>query len=244
MGEDRPRVLLLRSRDDPDPYEELLRAAGFEPTFMPVLEFEWVQQDELRELLAHPRRFEGLILTSPRAVQALADAMSWLPSEVSLWQAKLVYAVGPRTATDLRALGFDPIGEETGRAELLVERIAERTYRRPLLFLCGDRRRDVVPTRLRALRIPLEELCVYHTSVIPNLDLSEIERPDWIVLFSPSGVEALSTASDFDPTKVRIATIGDTTAAAVADIGWQIDAVAEHPSAESIVAAIRAVDYR
>lgn len=76
---------------------------------------------------------------------------------------------------------------------------------KPLLFLCGNRRRDDLPNLLHQHNIPLQEMIVYQTeyyntslgseSSNPPEDLSHLVNPpiepSWIVFFSPSGVEAL-----------------------------------------------------
>lgn len=232
-------VLLLRSADEPDPYEAALAQAGFAARSTEVLKFEQIHLDKLRQALEHPKSYDGLIFTSPRAVEALAEAMPWLPAENVLWHSKSIFAVGPRTAEELRAVGFEPEGEEGGSAEMLTEYITSRTFQNPLLFLCGDRRRDDLPDRLQTAGIAYEEICVYRTFPESGIEFDEEDQPDWIVLFSPSGLDALDSSTGLDLTSVRIAAIGPTTAAAAETRGWKVDAVAEKPSPASLAAAIR-----
>lgn len=238
----RPVVLLLRSPDEPDPYEEALADAGFDARSVGVLSFERVHLDELRQALEHPRSYDGLIFTSPRAVEAVAEAMPWLPSENVLWHARAVFAVGPRTAEELRAIGFQPEGEEGGSAEMLAEYISSRAFGKPLLFLCGDRRRDELPNRLQDAGVAYEELCVYRTIPRLRLDLSGLPRVDWIVLFSPSGLEALEASAIPDLGDARFAAIGPTTAGALEARRYEVSAVAAQPSPDGLTEAIRAAD--
>ena len=182
---DRPLVFLLRDAREPDRYVAALDAAGFDARCAPVLRFEHVGRDVLAETMGRLDAFAGLILTSPRA----ADALHGL--DLSGWQEKPTFVVGPATAEAARALGLRTEGEEAGQADELAARIAARRFEAPLLFLCGDRRRDVLPDWLRAAGIAVEERVVYRT----HPDASALRRhtcrpPDWIVFFSPSGVEA------------------------------------------------------
>lgn len=230
-------VWLFRSGEDSDPYESALSDAGFDARSVPVLEFEWVNTRELRRALEHPKQYDGLVFTSPRAVEAFADAMPWLPSENVVWHGKSFFAVGPRTADELRRIGFDPEGEEAGSGDLLARYILGKQFEKPLLLLCGDRRRDELPDRLNAEGVALEEVCVYRTVLKDTLDLDSLPSPDWVVFFSPSGIEAVTNA-DVDLSRPRIAAIGTTTASALEAYGHRVDAIAQEPSPGGVAAAI------
>lgn len=240
---ERQVVWLLRSRDEPDPYEDALSEKGLLARSIAVLAFERVNESALRSALERPKSYDGLIFTSPRAVEAFADAMSWLPSENVVWHAKPIFAVGPRTADELRNVGFAPIGEESGSGGTLANHILQRRFEKSLLFLCGDRRRDELLDRLHEGRVSVDELCVYETKPMSRLDLTDYPTPDWIVFFSPSGVEAMQSVTGVDTADVRIVAIGPTTASALRQDGYQVDAVATEPSPTGVTSAIlRALD--
>jgi uroporphyrinogen-III synthase len=238
------RALLLRSGDESDPYEEALEADGFAVDSLAVLSFDVVHGEALRSALEHPNSYDGLILTSPRAVDALGDALPWLPAENMLWHNKASFAVGPRTADALRSIGFEPQGEESGSAEMLADLICGLTFRRPLLFLCGNRRREVLPDRLHEAGVDFEEICVYVSRPRSDLNWPIGRRPDWIVFFSPSGYEAVRQAHRANLGGARIAAIGATTAAALRSDGWEVAAVAMEPSPAGLRAAIRSAAGR
>lgn len=236
----RPLVFLLRSTSgEPDPYVEAFASADYRARCIPVLAFSFPNQEVLRERLSHPGRYGGLVLTSPRAVAALEDALRWLPNQSAAWKAKPAYVVGPRTDEEVEALGFEPEGAEAGNAEALADFI-DGAYadEAPLLFLCGNRRRDVLPQRLAEEGVPFEEQVVYETRVRTDLDFSGDPFPDWIVFFSPSGIEAAQKAKGLDWKKVHVGAIGPTTAAALREAGFTPEAVAEAPAPEALVAAI------
>lgn len=238
MTNHRPVVWLLRSGDEPDRYEEALSDSGFEPRTIAVLDFERVNASELRRALEHPNKYSGIVFTSPRAVEAFAEAMSWLPSENVAWHTKSIFVVGPRTAAELRAIGFEPEGEQSGSARMLADYILNRKPRRPLLFLCGERRRDELPRRLQGGGVPVEEICVYRSRSKPNLEVHALPKPDWLVFFSPSGIEAAQRGFGFGMADVRIAAIGTTTGSALESAGYRVDAVAAEPSPAGVAAAI------
>ncbi len=230
-----PRVVLLRSGSEPDPYVRAFAAAGMEATCVPVLAFAFPHQEALRARLRRPEDYEGLICTSPRAVRALEEALAEGGVDAGAWRAKTAYAVGPKTAAALRALGFAPEGEESGSAEALAAVIANKKQ----LFLCGNRRRDTLPDALGEAGIPFDELVVYETRTRMDVALPEGREGDWLVFFSPSGVEAIESAPGADPSRYRKAAIGATTAAALEEHGWTAEAVADAPTPSALVRAIR-----
>ena len=238
-----PLVYLFRTPAEPDPYKQALEAAGFRCRSVPVLDFEFTGQRALREVLAHPDRYGGLLLTSPRAVEAFAEALRWLPNQSAAWTAKPVFAVGPRTSEALRQLGFQPQGEEAGNAEALADVLEQSAAGLDgrLLFLCGDRRRDTLPERLQNAEIAFEECIVYRTLPQTHLELPD-EEPDWMIFFSPSGVEAMERTSEMRRWKAWIAAIGPTTATALQQAGRAVDVIAPAPSPEALVQAL--VAYR
>lgn len=232
---ERPLVLLLREPAAPDPFEEALRVHGFRAQSVPVLTFDFVNREGLRNALAKPEAYGGLLVTSPRAVEALKQVFSSVarPDE---WLEKSTYVVGPGTAAGMRTMGFRPEGEETGSAVTLAPVIANQ--KKPILFLCGNRSRAVLPEWMAKAGIPYESLRVYETRLRRDLDFTQVDRPDWIVFFSPSGFEAAQNAPGIDWPRVRKAAIGLTTAQALEEAGWPPKAVAEQPTPECLAQAI------
>lgn len=241
----RRQVVLLRSAREDDPYEEAFRQAGFAVRCQPVLAFEQVNAGQLREKLARPEHYAGLILTSPRAVDALEQALLRLPNRRASWQPKSTFAVGPRTAQTLRTLGFSPEGQESGSGRKLAAYINRETFGAPLLFLCGNRRREELPALLEHGGTAYEELCVYETRLRTDVDVATPSVPDWLVFFSPSGVKAIQrSGGEALLERVRIAAIGPTTADAVREAGWTVDAVARRPAPDALCQAVGAAEDR
>lgn len=232
-----PTVVLLRSASGPDdPYRHALAAAGFRAVCIPVLSFRFPHQEALRERLAQPERYSGLIVTSPRAVRAMAEVGLEGPGQTA-WSGKRAYAVGPKTADALRELGFVPTGEEAGSAAALASVIAKK--KTPYLFLCGNRRRDELPSALQKAGTPFEELVVYETHLRSGIDFPTAEPDDWLVFFSPSGIEAVTRHAGAPARHYRLAAIGPTTAEALRARERTVEAVAERPSPEGLVAALQ-----
>lgn len=190
-----------------------------------------------------------------------------------------VYSVGPATTRGLRAIEVPALqiyGSETGNGEALAHFILDHYVdwhrdsndRPPLLFLVGEQRRDIIPNTLMDPRLGMDrrlrvdEAVVYETGVMESFeqDFTELlrkteNRPSrWVVVFSPTGCEAMLRALnmlDPDTGRVRadisrsrrstyIATIGPTTRDHLRDaFGFDPDVCSEQPTPKSVEAGIR-----
>jgi uroporphyrinogen-III synthase len=233
-------ITLLRSPDSPDAYLQAFDEAGLSATCEPVLSFTFPDQERLIERLESADVHGGLVITSPRAVEALRQAFDAEPGLKVLWEEKPVFVVGPKTASKVRDLDLTPQAQTAGDAEALVESIGaiwdEQSLRSPLLFLSGNRRRDALPNGLVRIGIPVTEHVVYKTHVRTDLDIED--GTEWLVFFSPSGLESVE-ASRINATSYRRAAIGPTTGDALTGAGLTPDAVAERPTPSALVQAIQ-----
>lgn len=121
-------VLLLKSQfseDEPDKYESLLKTANFEVKQIKTLDFKFKNLDELRAKLNKSTEFSGLILSSPRCVQAVQ--MTIANSDcIKEWKAKSNFVVGEAThKAAVAKLGLDCRGKETGNAGNLSKVISD-----------------------------------------------------------------------------------------------------------------------
>ena len=243
----RNTVLLLRSGDESSEnmpgqevscaWEKALNDADFDTHTLPVLTFEYAGQDRLYSLLKQPDRYAGLIFTSPRAVEAFGRTFPGTGD--TGWENKVLFTVGPRTAAAIRALGYEPEGENTGSAEQLAAYILKRHTGGTLLFLCGDRRRDVLPSLLNKAGIRTEEIVVYQTRLCTLHAWPGDTKPDWVVFFSPSGLEAMLHSTEVSLESISIAAIGSVTAEAVRAHGFRVHATAHEPTPEALALALQ-----
>ena len=241
-------VLLLRSGDESSEniagqeiscaWEKALNDAGFDTHTLPVLTFEYAGEDRLYSLLKQPDQYAGLIFTSPRAVEAFSRAFTESGSSAG-WESKVLFTIGPSTATAIRTLGYEPEGEHTGSAEELAAYILKRHTGGILLFLCGDRRRDVLPSLLCEGGIRTEEIVAYRTRLRTLRAWPGDKKPDWVVFFSPSGLEAILKSPEISLESISIAAIGSVTAEAVRAHGFRVRATAHEPTPEALALALK-----
>ncbi|XP_041671470.1 uroporphyrinogen-III synthase [Cheilinus undulatus] len=254
-------VLLLKEpregESGHDPYIKELASHGHKATLIAVLSFKFVSLNNLSDKLFQPEKHGGLIFTSPRAVEAVkmcleAEGRSeeWNSSVKDKWNMKSIYVVGKATAALVQNLGLNPLGEDTGTADVLSRVIIERedTNIPPLFFPCGSIKREVLPTALRENGVPLETLTVYQTAEHPDLEKNlknyfrEQGAPASVAFFSPSGVkfclDVVRRLSGEQLTQIKFGAIGPTTRDAMTAEGLCVSCTAEKPTPEHLAAAI------
>ncbi|KAJ4383261.1 uroporphyrinogen-III synthase [Didymella sp. IMI 355093] len=293
-----PILLLKTKSVPTDTYEELFSTCDdnqYVPMFVPVLEHRF-KRDALDNVRQHilnrgfvPTSQKGLatygalIFTSQRAVEAFNRVVEDIRKEGvhvvdELLPGSLpLYVVGPATARGLRALNLRcPIlGEETGNGEALAGFILEHynalyphVSNPPILFMVGDKRRDIIPKTLQSEKLPsdrfarVDELEIYETGEMHSFktDFTKTWQRNadsgpthqWIVVFSPTGCQAMleslnlldaatgKSKKAIGSRDILIVTIGPTTRDyLINEFNFTPDVVAEKPSPEGIAEGIR-----
>ena len=240
-----PKVLQLRSESSgPDKYADILHANGYDVFSVPTLEFTYQNLDSLLEHLSSPSSFAGIIFTSPRAVMATCEAME---SHKLEWSDKMCFVVGERTGSLVaEKLGLSHIGSESGDASSLSDVIIAQMAGNglPLLFPCGNLKKETLPKKLEEAGIKLSSCTVYATQEHPNLSKKLEEylalRPDFAVYFSPSGVnfsqKIMKHAGCHD---MKHVSIGPSTREALERNGMSVFASAAKPCPEAVLQAIK-----
>jgi uroporphyrinogen-III synthase len=278
-------------------YFTALDDGKYEPVFVPVLEHRF-KQDALSQVRqhvengdfagGHPGRrpqYGAMIFTSQRAVEAFAQIVDgirkskdshrledWLPKHMPL------YVVGPATARSLKSIGLHcpVVGEETGNGQALAQFILDHYNKlyeggdKPhLLFLVGEKRRDIIPKTLQSPDLPpgqrmvVQELEIYETGEMQSFkaNFTSIWQENagsgrarqWVVVFSPTGCQAMleslglvnsetgkATGSSAALRDILIVTIGPTTRDyLVEEFAFTPEVCAPKPSAEGIAEGIQ-----
>ena len=244
-------------------------------SFLPALEFVFINQQPLLDHLTQPDTYSALVATSPRgaaaALTALTPLASTSPTTLSAWQHKPFYVVGDGSvaviARSTLSLSVRAIG---GNAERLATAIVADNTAQPtqptrrLLVLSGNLRRQELFNVLSASSVAYEELTVYETRTNSRLQQQWQQLADttdassgWVCYFSPSGVSGVrqcveAAVSEGEVGEVRrvrwlalrVAVLGQTSASAVRQAGWTVQAVAESPSPTQLLAAIQATEQQ
>lgn len=238
------KVVLFKSASEE--YSRAFSEHDYESIFVEPLRFEIINAHQLSVQLLR-RDYDGLVLTSPRAVEALAQC--WDPTKFVIWNTKRVYTIGEACCKKIKLqLGLDALGMSAGSSENLAKIIiAENPETSNLLFPSGNLCLETLPTMLQAKGMNVEALTVYETKENEQLraDLMELdsseENPCCMVFFSPSGCEYIHRQlQTFNNRLYHLPhfAIGNTTAHKIENLGLEVAGVAARPKADSLVESV------
>jgi uroporphyrinogen-III synthase len=243
------RVLVTRPEGRGEGLAARLRALGAEPVLRPMIAYAPpADPAALDEALGRLEAgvYEWLLLTSARAVEAVADALGARAPHLAHRVSLKIGAVGPATAAACRELlGAAPatlperfVGEELAAA------MGDAVGRRVLLPN-ADRASPALEERLRAGGALVDRVAAYRTIPAPDSDIPELLAAgalDALLFTSGSAVEAF--ARQAGPTGLararRLLTvcIGPVTDEACRAMGLEPSAVAAEASEEALVEAL------
>jgi uroporphyrinogen-III synthase len=238
------RVAVTRPRERMAGLVAALEALGAEVLAAPAVAIAPPESwGPLDEALGRLGTFDWLALTSVAAVEAVADRLGG-----PLGDGPRVAVVGAATARAARArLGRADLVPAVHQADALAEAMPGARGAR-VLFPAADRARDALPAVLRARGATVERVVAYRT-LPASPDALAVPAAhaaagtlDAVLLASPSAAQAVARAcgaalrAERAP---RIVCIGPATAGACAALGLRVAAVAESPSDDALVRALR-----
>lgn len=251
-------VLLLKGNKDKEENDShasvLHHDGGYDVTCVSVLGFEFVNCDQLETVLRKSSEYSCLVLTSPRAVEALRNliikgnlATDFLQS---FWGKKFTFVVSTTTGKAAAEVGLKVIGMESGNSHslslLIIKEMTsnEELITKPVLFLCGNLKLEILPQSLHAAGITVECLTVYETSADNNLR-NNLERflvdkglPECIIFYSPSGVNfafPFLIELGFLINDVKLLAIGPSTEKAIKEHDFCVSGTSSLPTAEHLL---------
>jgi uroporphyrinogen-III synthase len=220
---------------------DALRALSVEVVEIPLLAFappaDWSEVDRA---IGELRRYQAVAFTSPRAAAAFARRLeeSGRDAPPPLWAAGRGTAVAlAPLADDVRTASPGEVGRMGAAAALAATMIREGVAG-PVLFFCGEIRRDELPTRLRQEGIEVDEVVCYRPVIGSESEARDaVRRAGILIVASPTVAELLARVSAPTPRPPLLA-VGPTTAAAARAAGWPPSAVAARPEVEALVAEV------
>lgn len=209
----------------------------------PLLRFEPpVDWGPLDTALARRGGYEAVALTSPRAAQAFAERIE-LCGIVWDQAAPEVWVVGSATEEALR--GKAPVRKPktapepgSGTAASLARAMLKAGVGSPVLFPCGDRRRDELPELLHTHGIQVDEVVCYRSVLASREQARAAMAGSTVVVVASPSVAALLAEACPAPPRPRLIAIGSTTAEAAQAAGWPPATSAAEPSTPALAASI------
>jgi len=223
-----------------------LRAEGLAVREVPLLSFgppaDWAPVDRAISRLPE---FQAVAVTSPRAAGVFAARLA--VQRVNPPPGQEAWAAGAATAEALRDL-FDSVRVpsslvtmDAGAGSVLASAMLSARVGSPVLFPCGDARRDELPSVLRAGGVAVEEVICYRSLLAPEEEARRALAGADVVLVASPRVATLAAKVLPRDERPALVAIGPTTAGAARAAGWAPAGVAKRPTVDAVVDRIRAI---
>jgi uroporphyrinogen-III synthase len=197
--------------------------------------FDLLEQDfiEIKNNLFELNQINtNLIFSSQNAVVSLMEQNGW-----EALKTKMVFCVGIKTKELLEANGFT-VSVYMDYASELAEIITLIYNKESYTFFSGNLRKETLPEALKTEGIAFNEIEVYQTTLAP-FKISDQEKFDGIMFFSPSAVESFLTNNKI---KNEICfCVGTTTAKALELKKIKNIVIAEIPTIEDVI--VEVIEY-
>ena len=140
------RIVVTRGVQESIALVESLSAFGADPVCIPGIAYDAGDVAQLDACLQKVSSYHGILLTSPRGVQALGRALKRLQLDLRAYVQTAFAVVGPATASALAELGiYADVVASPANSEGLVEKLSERdALGKSWLHLRGDEGRHVL----------------------------------------------------------------------------------------------------
>lgn len=223
-----------------------LQAAGAQVREAPLLTLappaDWKPLDDaLRRIVT----YTAMAVTSPRTAEAVAARAA--AHRIVAPRSLAVWATGEATAAPLQER-FGPVQVPSGLVTMdagagssLASALLASGVGSPVLFPCGDSRRDELPAILRASGVTVDEVTCYRSILADDARaLAATAEADAVLVGSPRVAQLVARVTRAGDRPALVA-IGPTTAAAARAAGWAPDAVAKRPTVDAVAERIRTV---
>ncbi|MFB6467960.1 uroporphyrinogen-III synthase [Cytobacillus sp. Hz8] len=184
------KVFIPRGQKQSGAFSKLVKKYGGEPTEIPLIEFQPVNDKGLRDAIQNLASYDWVIFTSKVTVEiffSLVDETVSVPK---------IAVIGGKTEETIRKLGYhvDFLPHEYVAEGFIREFLPIVSKKAKILLPKGNLARDYIPNQLRTSERMVEELVVYET-VFPEeskrmlRNLLEHGTMDILAFTSPSTIE-------------------------------------------------------
>jgi uroporphyrinogen-III synthase len=243
------RILVTRAAHQAGKLSEGLRAAGFEPIEVPVLEIRPpVSYDPLDAALRQIGNYDWLIFTSFNAIPPFQVRAMDLGIDIEHLRSKIA-AVGKATAQAVESLLHLKVSAVPGEyvAETLVAALQDQMEGKRVLLARATVARDLIPDSLRSSGAIVDVVDAYQNAIPADAaeKLREVlaSQIDAATFTSSSSVTHLADVAGeagiaFPFPGVKAVSIGPITSTTLRELGWPPVAEADPYDIPGLIAAV------
>ena len=235
-GKNRGRVLVIRRSDI---FSDILKDQGYDVVNLPLIKTEPLDaSEEFTAALKRLNEYDGIFFTSPVAAEIVLEEAGRIKVDLSV----KIYVLGDRCRSIFENGGVSVISRDVNTIEQFLDSFDENEFADGrFLYFRGTLSTGVITEKHRD-KAEVDEITVYRTvEESPDAKTTEDVKNrlnegkfDWICFFSPSAVHSFVHTFSVDAAVLlKAAAIGETTAKAAEQAGFDVKMTARKASAES-----------
>lgn len=240
-------IIITRPSEQAQGMVERICDLGGVPHIAPVIEIHYRDSARVDEVVRNLSKYDVVVLTSANTVRALYDAATRL--NVQLPEGPLWIAISERTKEVAASYGiavqtYEGVYTSAELANHIVDAYPGDADTR-FLVPRGQLSDTTLLQTLQDAGHNVDDCICYDTVEchVPRDTWQSLlkEKRIAILLFSPSAVKSLLKQvgpAPFRQRNIQFVVVGQTTKQACEKLGLEVAAVAEHPSAESVIDAV------
>jgi uroporphyrinogen-III synthase len=246
------RILVGRARHQASALSVQLKALGAQVIEIPFIQIRPPRSYRpLDTALKHLDEYDWLILTSVNGVDAVAQRMKRLRILPASFKHPRIAAIGPATATRIKALGLKvTVVPKRYMAEFVIEALRGKVEEKRVLLARAKVARDVIPRQLRKMGAQLDVVETYETAIpassrkrLRALMKNLKQRPHVVTFTSSSSVRNFvallgGRRRPRHMGQVQVASIGPITSATLRELGFRVHCEAQEYTIPGLVRAI------
>lgn len=238
-----------RPKGQSDELGRLFTEAGATMIEMPLIEIKPVDlSDEDKKTVTNLDTYHWLIFTSQNGVKYFFEHIESEENPEKIPESVKIAVIGSKTEKVLNQFGYavdflnpGSTGEEFAVA--FSQKIKVESGKQKILLILGNLARTVIEDKLNEFadctRINIYETVNPETVDKEALEIIRNNKYEMIIFTSPSGIHNfIKISGDIHNKNIRAACIGETTASAAKESGFNLQVVAQNASAQGIIEPI------
>lgn len=234
-----------RPKGQSDELARLFAEFGATMIEMPLIEIKPATiSDQEKKLIGKPNKFQWLIFTSHNGVKYFFEQLENKKNSKKIPNSVKIAVIGSKTEKVLNQFGYTAdfvnpgsTGEEFATA--FSQKIKGESGRPKILLILGNLARTVIQDQLNEFA-DCSRINIYETVIPEKIDKKAVEiisknQYEMLIFTSPSGTQNfIKISGDINKENIRVACIGETTANAAKEAGFDLQVVAQNASAQGI----------
>jgi uroporphyrinogen III methyltransferase / synthase len=236
------RVILCRQKSQYESWYNALQLAGSEVVYLPLIDTQLNQLDSIKLTKSLLDSITTLIFTSANAVTYFMETLNLNKLDIRSCAHIKLYSIGPTVTKALKNYALKPdVEAATNSVKGILEVLPTRLNSNHVLYLTSQLAANNLQQTCEKRGAIFTRLNIYKTQ-FKKIKLPELTSTDFILVTSPSVMDALlNLNSDIDK-NTSLVVLGKTTKDYCESLGFNSINVAKEPTVDAVIDVLKVLE--